>query len=64
MAQRQFDLVLGGHDADVTSVVGSTIGGSGVRVIVDDTNCKKKEDALQLLNYIANRIKEGVWPPA
>lgn len=64
MAQRQFDLVLGGHDSDVTSVSGSSIGGSGVRVIIDDTNCKKKEDALQLLNYIATRIRDGVWPPA
>lgn len=64
MAQRQYDLVLGGHDADVTSVAGSSIGGSGVRVIVDDTNCTNKNDALQLLEYITNRIKEGVWPPA
>lgn len=64
MAQRQFDLVLGGHDSDVTSVAGSSIGGSAVRVIVDDTNCKKKEDALQQLNYIMIRIRDGVWPPA
>lgn len=64
MAQRQYDLVLGGHDAEVTSVAGSSIGGSAVRIIVDDTNCKKKEDAIQLCEYILNRIKEGVWPPA
>lgn len=63
MATGQFDIVLGGHDADVTTFNGGSIGSSGVRVIVDDTNCKKKEDAIQGINYILNRLKEGTWPP-
>lgn len=64
MPQRQFDIALGGRDADVTSVVGSSISTSAVRITVDDTNCKNKNDAIQCIEYILNRIKEGVWPPA
>lgn len=63
MAQHNFDIVLGGHDADVVRSAGSSIGSSGVRLIIDDTNCRKKEDAIQLCEYILNRVKEGTWPP-
>lgn len=64
MAQTQYDSILGGRDADVVVSAGSSITTSAVRVTIDDSNCKKKEDALQQLNYIMNRIKEGNWPPA
>lgn len=64
MAQHQYDVPLGGRDADVVLSSGSSITTSAVRVTVDDTNCTKKEDAIQQLEYILNRIKEGTWPPA
>jgi hypothetical protein len=64
MAQHQYDLVLGGHDEDVVLSAGGSISTSAVRVTVDTANALTKDDAVQSLQYVINRILEGTWPPA
>lgn len=64
MAQKQYDVLLGGKKTDVTPSSGSSISTSAVRVTIDDSNCTSKEAALEALEAIKQVIVEGNWPPA
>lgn len=64
MAQHQYDVVAPVDKVAVTASSGSSIGGSGVRVTIDDSNCTSKLDALKALEAIRQKIFEDTWPPA
>ena len=65
MAQHQYDAV---NDDSVGNIVanqssGSPISTSAVRLTIDDSNCRTKEEAVNLVEKIKQAIVQGVWPP-
>ena len=65
MAQHQYDAV---NDDSVGNIVanqssGSSISTSAVRLTIDDSNCRTKEEAVTLVEKIKQAIVQGVWPP-
>jgi hypothetical protein len=64
MAQFQYDCPRGGFTDQVTKAGGSSIGGSAVRVTIDDTNAASKEGAIKCLEAILARLVEDTWSPA
>lgn len=70
MAQVRYDAAPGANKIDVTLNSDATdIGGSLVRLIIDDTPtgftpAVTKSDVLKALENIRSNIVENVWPPA
>jgi len=67
MAFHQYDVVsnLGARFKEaVVKTTGAAIGGSSVRVTVDDTAASSKEDVVKILEAIKVFITEKNWPPA
>lgn len=62
MAQRKLGIDLGQHDSQ--AVISTTTGmTAGLQVLIDDSQLKKREDAVVLLTELANRIQKEQWPP-
>lgn len=64
MAQFRYDAPLGADKTDVTANVGSNIGTSAVRVVIDTVNAPTKVEVLKALEAIEQVIIQGKWPPA
>ena len=64
MAQKQYNVPLGGKKTDVVATSGSSISTSAVQLTIDDSNCTSKEAALEAIDAIVQSITEGTWPPA
>ena len=65
MAQHQYDAV---NDDSVENIVanqssGSSISTSAVRLTIDDSNCRTKEEAVNWVEKIKQAIVQGGWPP-
>lgn len=65
MAQHQYDAV---NDDNVANIVanqtaGAAISTSAVRLTIDDSNCRTKEEAVNLIEKIRQAVIQGVWPP-
>jgi hypothetical protein len=65
MTQTRFDMPAAGGDKTIVTLnVGSTIGTSVVRVMLDDATAANKQQVLDALALITQRIQEGPWPLA
>ena len=59
------NMAKGDEKADITIADAGTIAGAGhIEMTVDDTGFNSASDLAQHLRIIANRIEEGIWPPA
>ena len=64
MATRQYDIAISDEPSDINESVGGAISDQ-MRVIIDtDDTVVTKNDALLLLNKLAQRILKGDWLPA
>jgi hypothetical protein len=63
LAQKQYNVPLGGKKTDVVATAGSSISTSAVQLTIDDANCTSKEAALEAIEAIEQAIVEGTWPP-
>jgi len=64
LAQKQYDVPLGGKKTDVVATSGSSISTSAARLTLDDANVTSKEAALEAIDAIKQKIIEDTWPPA
>jgi hypothetical protein len=64
MAQRQYDLVVKDDKVSLTEAAGASIGGSAIRITIDDANMPSKADVIRLLKWVEARIIEDTWPPS
>jgi len=64
LAQKQYNVPLGGKKTDVVATSGSSISTSAAQLTLDDSNCTSKEAALEAIDAIKQKIIEDTWPPA
>lgn len=62
MALRYFGIALGETKSQITENSSTTT--KALEVSVDLAVFTKQEDVLKGLDLLADRIKQGVWPPA
>lgn len=62
MALTQYDIVAPDNKLNVVKTVGASIGGSAVRITIDDVNATSETDVLLAIEAISQRIREDTWP--
>ena len=64
MATIRYQLAMGGKESAITTSTPSAFVDNVVRVDIDFTSAMTRQNALEVLDEIKQRIIEGNWPPA